>query len=155
MNVMFQLIAHGNNKKDALAREPDLSADRAKETIILNLSGVTASLLVFVTFGTTRPFREHMRAVFVPACLRRGSGGGLPYHHNGTHDETVAQRRHTSMLIAKGVDTDVCLTDLGTTATATATATAGRRDRGPASPASDDDDFAISMQGGRPPHSRF
>ena len=149
MNVMFQIIANGNNKRDALALKPDLSGDRAKETIILNLSGVTASLLVFVTFGTTRPFREHMYASLVPACLQgrfaAADAPGLPYHAR----ETVAQQRHTSIVISKGVDADVRLVDL-------AAGRSGRR--GPASGDGgddDDDDFTMPVRGGRPPHVRF
>lgn len=142
MNIVFQILAHGNNQRDALVPKPDLSAERAKRTFVLNIPGVSASLLVFVTFGTTRPFREHTYTAFVPACLRDrfsavGAPQDLPYHNR----ESVAQRRHTSMCISKGIDTEVQLTDLA----------AKRSDQGPASPELKDD-FGIPVQGGRPPN---
>ncbi|KAH6656783.1 hypothetical protein BKA67DRAFT_553082 [Truncatella angustata] len=45
---------------------PNLSASRAKGDFILFMPGCLPSVLLFVVFGTTAPFREHMRKTFLP-----------------------------------------------------------------------------------------
>lgn len=50
--------------------QADLSAARANSSFALFMPGVTASLITFVVFGTTRPFREYMWDTFVPLGIR-------------------------------------------------------------------------------------
>lgn len=64
-----------NNTGDGLADGPNLGADQAKSFITANMPGVTASLLAFVVFGTTTPFRRHMYETFVPARIRQRAEG--------------------------------------------------------------------------------
>ncbi|KAI0597003.1 hypothetical protein F4775DRAFT_271632 [Biscogniauxia sp. FL1348] len=51
--------------------EIDLSAGRAQEDFVTFMPGVTASLLTFVVFGTSRPFRETMHERFLPKRFRQ------------------------------------------------------------------------------------
>lgn len=52
------------------ATGPDLSAAGACSDFLLFVPGVTASLVVFILFGTTRTFRDDMWRWFVPRRLR-------------------------------------------------------------------------------------
>ncbi|KAK7958266.1 hypothetical protein PG996_010294 [Apiospora saccharicola] len=113
-NIVFQITAQKNNNRDAVATTPDLSAERAISMMIFNMPGVTASLLAFVVFGTTRPFRERMYRTFVPGCLRRkrenANRASQPLHH--TRRGSTAKQRSTSIKLFKGVDTAVRMDDL-------------------------------------------
>ncbi|RYP41727.1 hypothetical protein DL767_000743 [Monosporascus sp. MG133] len=64
-NILCQIAWHGNISSDVKADGPDMSAARAKHDSSLFLPGVSSSLLAFIIFGTTTPFRKHMRKVFV------------------------------------------------------------------------------------------
>lgn len=66
VTILFQLGSMASNRADRLAEAPDLSGGRATMDFILFMPGVTASLLVFVVFGTTRPFRRTMYETLVP-----------------------------------------------------------------------------------------
>lgn len=55
-----------NIHADRFASAPDLRASRAVKTILLFMPGVTPGVFVFVIFGTTRLFRQHMYRTFVP-----------------------------------------------------------------------------------------
>ncbi|KAH7309116.1 hypothetical protein B0I35DRAFT_441474 [Stachybotrys elegans] len=60
--VLFTLTARRNTAADTAASKPDLSAERARTDFHLFLPGVTASLLLFLVFGTTKPFIAYMRS---------------------------------------------------------------------------------------------
>ncbi|RYP10245.1 hypothetical protein DL764_000737 [Monosporascus ibericus] len=64
-NILCQIAWHGNIASDVEADGPDMSAARARHDSSLFLPGVSSSLLAFIIFGTTTPFRKHMRKVFV------------------------------------------------------------------------------------------
>lgn len=64
--MLFQFQGMSNSNKDATSDSPDYSVERAKETTILFLPGPAPSYLLFIVFGTTRPFRNHMYTTFVP-----------------------------------------------------------------------------------------
>ncbi|KAK6827974.1 hypothetical protein PG990_009605 [Apiospora arundinis] len=112
-NIIFQITAQKNNNRDAVAKAPDLSAERAVSMMLFNIPGVTASLLAFVVFGTTRPFRERMWRTFVPACLqnreRKGRNNASnrisQSHPQYSSRESAAKQRSTSFKLSKGVDT--------------------------------------------------
>ncbi len=59
-----------NNDPANLPPQVDISADRAKTDFVLFMPGVTASLLVFIVFGTTRAFRDYTWKTLVPRSLR-------------------------------------------------------------------------------------
>ncbi|RYP89421.1 hypothetical protein DL770_004391 [Monosporascus sp. CRB-9-2] len=70
-NILCQVAWHRNISSDVEADGPDMSAARAKHDSSLFLPGVSSSLLAFIIFGTTTPFREHMRKVFVDSWRGR------------------------------------------------------------------------------------
>ncbi|KAK8033324.1 hypothetical protein PG991_002722, partial [Apiospora marii] len=115
-NIIFQITAQQNNNRDAVATTPDFSAERAISMMYFNMPGVTASLLAFVVFGTTRPFRQRMYRTFVPGCLRRkredANRGASQRNLQHTRRESSAKQRSTSIQLSKGVDTDVRMDDL-------------------------------------------
>lgn len=55
---------------DASRDTPDLSAERARRDFALLMPGAVASVLAFVTFGTTQQFRQTMYRTFVPRRWR-------------------------------------------------------------------------------------
>ncbi len=62
-NIICQIAWRANTERDALSEGPDTGAARARHDSALFLPGVSSSLLAFVVFGTTTPFRKHMREV--------------------------------------------------------------------------------------------
>ncbi|CAI0654947.1 unnamed protein product [Colletotrichum noveboracense] len=64
--MLFSRSARKNIAVDHARLTPDISAKRARQDFLLFMPGVTASLLVFLVFGTTKPFIEYMRK-----CLSR------------------------------------------------------------------------------------
>ncbi|EXF75840.1 hypothetical protein CFIO01_07875 [Colletotrichum fioriniae PJ7] len=70
VTIMFQVSSAKQNSRDSLSESPDLSTERLHLDLILFLPGVSASLLTFVVFGTTKTFREHLVARLIPRRLR-------------------------------------------------------------------------------------
>ncbi|KAK1783133.1 hypothetical protein QBC45DRAFT_400866 [Copromyces sp. CBS 386.78] len=68
--IFFQLRAANTNTKENIPPEPDLSASRAQGDFALFVPGVSASLLVFIVFGTTRNFRDYLWTKFAPKPLQ-------------------------------------------------------------------------------------
>ncbi|EGO59743.1 hypothetical protein NEUTE1DRAFT_121491 [Neurospora tetrasperma FGSC 2508] len=68
--IFFQLRAANTNTKDNIPPHPDLSAARARGDFALFCPGVSASLLIFIVFGTTRTFREYVWTRFAPQLLQ-------------------------------------------------------------------------------------
>ncbi|KAK4196310.1 hypothetical protein QBC40DRAFT_309997 [Triangularia verruculosa] len=68
--VMFQLRASQTNSVENVPREPDLSAGRAATDFVLYVPGVTAPVLGYLVFGTTRTFRDYAWSVLAPRCLQ-------------------------------------------------------------------------------------
>jgi hypothetical protein len=64
--VTYQLGSAKNSSPEAIGDHPNLTAERAKGDFILFLPGCCPSLLLFLVFGTTTPFREYMRKKFLP-----------------------------------------------------------------------------------------
>lgn len=58
--AMLQLLVMKNTNADSRGDKVDISLARAKQTFHLYLSGVTPSILLFVLFGTTKPFLKYM-----------------------------------------------------------------------------------------------
>ncbi|KAF9873036.1 glycoside hydrolase [Colletotrichum karsti] len=71
--MLFSMSARKNIAVDVQRTTADLSAKRAIQDFLLFMPGVTASLLVFLVFGTTRPFLEYMRKSLcgIFSCRRR------------------------------------------------------------------------------------
>ncbi len=66
-NTLFQLMAVANAQSDYDAPEPKLSAEKAKESWLFFMPGVTPGLFIFIVFGTTAPLRRYMYEKFVPS----------------------------------------------------------------------------------------
>ncbi|KAK8106107.1 hypothetical protein PG999_009466, partial [Apiospora kogelbergensis] len=120
-NIVFQITAQKNNNRDAAAKVPDTSAERAVSMMLFNIPGVTASLLAFVVFGTTRPFRERMYRTFVPRWFQaKGKGrdnsnarNWAPQPHSQYSSRaSAAKQRSTSFKLSKGVDAVTVDSDL-------------------------------------------
>ncbi|KAH6688040.1 hypothetical protein F5X68DRAFT_8173 [Plectosphaerella plurivora] len=58
------------NAQDRLPAQPDLSLERLHGDLLTFLPGVSASLLTFVVFGTTKTFRDYMKSRLLPRRLR-------------------------------------------------------------------------------------
>ncbi|KAL0932151.1 glycoside hydrolase [Colletotrichum truncatum] len=71
--ILFSMSARKNIESDTQRALPDFSSKRAKQDFLLFMPGVTASLLVFFVFGTTRPFLEYMRKCLFSPWRRRKS----------------------------------------------------------------------------------
>ncbi|KAK0712222.1 hypothetical protein B0T21DRAFT_297479 [Apiosordaria backusii] len=68
--VMFQLRASQTNSVEKVPAAPDLSAGRAVTDFVLYVPGVTAPVLAYLVFGTTRTFRDYAWSVLAPQCLQ-------------------------------------------------------------------------------------
>lgn len=82
---MFQLRAVTSNKRENIPEEPDLSIAKAKIDFTLFVPGISAPLLLYVVFGTTRAFRNFTANLFSPRRLREKLFGPSA--------NTTAQRR--------------------------------------------------------------
>jgi hypothetical protein len=70
--ILFQVVSmHNNRSLESIGFSPDLSVGKAKLDFLLFVPGVSASLLTFVVFGTTKPFRETIKRTFVPRWFTR------------------------------------------------------------------------------------
>lgn len=67
---MFQLRASQTNSVENVPAEPDLSAGRAVTDFVLYIPGVTAPVLAYLVFGTTRTFRDYAWSVLAPRWLQ-------------------------------------------------------------------------------------
>lgn len=115
-NVIVQFTGHKNIEADVAAPGPDLSASRARRNFALLMPGAAAAPLAFVTFGTTRPFRERMLTTFVPAWWRErreeGSAAGTTLCSHGAsamkgNDVNSGNRTWPrSMSVSKGYSTN-------------------------------------------------
>ncbi|KAM0282676.1 hypothetical protein ACHAQH_002873 [Verticillium albo-atrum] len=72
ITIVFQLGSSQRNKRELIGAEPDFSMDRLQADLLVFIPGVTASVLTFVVFGTTKTFRDYMWSHFVPKTLRNG-----------------------------------------------------------------------------------
>ncbi|KAK1999337.1 hypothetical protein LX36DRAFT_484576 [Colletotrichum falcatum] len=74
-SILFQVISSRQNSRDFLRESPDLSMDRLHQDLLLFIPGASTSLLVFVVFGTTKPFLEYLADTLVPRRLRDRNRG--------------------------------------------------------------------------------
>jgi hypothetical protein len=70
LTIMFEILSVNHNSADALRDAPDLSVERLRTDFLLFMPGVSASLLNFIVFGTTKTFREYIHFTFVPRQLQ-------------------------------------------------------------------------------------
>lgn len=108
----FQVTGQQNNTVDFLSEKPNTSASKAIRVSLQDLPGVTASLIPFIVFGTTRPFREKMYKTFVPRCLQRKPKDDNPLY---TARSSMAQRPFTSIRVSKGVAISYSMNELNMT----------------------------------------
>ncbi|KAI0475454.1 hypothetical protein GGR56DRAFT_514296 [Xylariaceae sp. FL0804] len=96
--VLFQRYSKQRTDEDLQSTGPDLSASRARQTLFLFLPGNTPGIAIFLVFGTTAAFRQHMRAAFswasaLPTARQRRQqqhhGGGAPNHGSRHHDHPL------------------------------------------------------------------
>ena len=72
VTVLFQASSAASTKDiAAIGTEPDLSASRAMGENLIYVPGVSSGYLVFIVFGTTRPFRQTMYQTFVPKRFQK------------------------------------------------------------------------------------
>ncbi|EJT74721.1 hypothetical protein GGTG_08559 [Gaeumannomyces tritici R3-111a-1] len=90
LTIHFETVTSAANANIA-AGTPDLSADALKQVVLLFMPGVSASLLVFVVFGTTKTLREYMWAKVVPRRIRE-------------QREAARANRLPSVVFPRGVD---------------------------------------------------
>lgn len=65
--VLFSKTVRSNLDSEHADDKPDLSAEKAMNDFRFFAPGVTASLLTFLVFGTTKPFIKYMReCIFGP-----------------------------------------------------------------------------------------
>ncbi|GJC79228.1 hypothetical protein ColLi_02066 [Colletotrichum liriopes] len=70
VTIMFQVSSARQNSRDSLSNSPDLSTERLHLDLLLFIPGVSASLLTFVVFGTTKTFRDYLADKLIPQKLR-------------------------------------------------------------------------------------
>ncbi|KAI0136954.1 hypothetical protein BJ170DRAFT_677815 [Xylariales sp. AK1849] len=66
LSILFQVSSSKTNTLEHLGDHPNVSASRAIGDFVLFMPGCCASLLLFIVFGTTKPFRDHMKKTFIP-----------------------------------------------------------------------------------------
>ncbi|KAI1842749.1 hypothetical protein JX266_011070 [Neoarthrinium moseri] len=64
--ILFQVSSVRNNLTAQVAESPDLSAPKAIADTLTFIPGCCPSILLFIVFGTTGPFRAYMRKTFLP-----------------------------------------------------------------------------------------
>lgn len=69
--IAFTLFQASNNKAIAASGEPDFSVSSSITEIILFIPGVTASLVAFLVFGTTKSWRQYRDLVAGGCGLRQ------------------------------------------------------------------------------------
>lgn len=85
VTILFQVSFFlGTKDATAIGNAPDLSVARAISDSLVYIPGVTSGLLVFVVFGTTRPFRRTMYQTFVPTRFQKAEETRMP----GTYAST-------------------------------------------------------------------
>ncbi|KAH7312706.1 hypothetical protein B0I35DRAFT_514007 [Stachybotrys elegans] len=94
--VMFARNAEDNLRLQVKNDAPNTSAERAINDFRFFIPGVTASLLVFLVFGTTKPFLAYMRQCLFGKNKKRGAD---------VHIESAArQNRETKTSMSKGIE---------------------------------------------------
>jgi hypothetical protein len=81
-NMLVQLNGISNAGKDVSRSSPDFSVDRAKATTATSFVGPPPSYLLFIIFGTTKPFLRHMYTTFVPKRWQRVSKSPVRSAHS-------------------------------------------------------------------------
>ncbi|KAI0865504.1 hypothetical protein F4860DRAFT_312107 [Xylaria cubensis] len=71
LTILSEVSQVNNNKKEALPAEPDISAAHAKVDFVEFIPGVSAGLLVFLVFGTTRTCQRTIFNLFIPRRFRQ------------------------------------------------------------------------------------
>ncbi|KAK1597278.1 uncharacterized protein LY79DRAFT_507797 [Colletotrichum navitas] len=93
-SIMFQILSSRQNSRDFLREAPDLSVARLHQDLLLFIPGVTASLLAFVVFGTTKTFLDYIVDTLLPRRLRdrNGEGANNPAPQRAPSPQAFSQR---------------------------------------------------------------
>lgn len=89
--ILIQISIAARNKA-TFNGEPDLSVESAKLYFVLFMPGVSAGLVCFAVFGTTKTYGGYLCRVLIPGWVRRmvakmtskspgmelGNGGAMP-----------------------------------------------------------------------------
>ena len=106
-NIICQIAWQSNTSRDTLAGDtgsPDTSAARARHDSALFLPGVSSSLLAYVVFGTTAPFRRRMRRVFWDSWR---AGVGVAANGNNNHNNNNNNNNNTPSTSTKTATSEV------------------------------------------------
>ncbi|KAI0517326.1 hypothetical protein F5B22DRAFT_645961 [Xylaria bambusicola] len=71
LSTLSELMQIRDNKEEVLPDEPDISANRARDDFVSFLPGVSAGLLVFLVFGTTKASKCTLYRMLFPCRFRR------------------------------------------------------------------------------------
>ncbi|KAI1359482.1 hypothetical protein F5Y08DRAFT_319505 [Xylaria arbuscula] len=71
LSTLSEVAKIRDNRKEVLPDEPDISAERARGDLVLFLPGVSAGILVFLVFGTTKACKRTVYSVLMPCLVRR------------------------------------------------------------------------------------
>ncbi|KAK1965064.1 hypothetical protein LY78DRAFT_581211 [Colletotrichum sublineola] len=74
-SILFQVLSSRQNSRDFLRKSPDFSIDRLHQDLLFFIPGVSASLLTFVVFGTTKTFLKYLVDTLAPRGLRDRNQG--------------------------------------------------------------------------------
>ncbi|KAI1877073.1 uncharacterized protein JN550_001145 [Neoarthrinium moseri] len=108
----FQVTGQQNNTAVFLSHAPNLSAEKAIRMSLQDLPGVTASLIPFVVFGTTKQFREKMWTTFVPKRWQKSSKrDNMAF----TNRQSMLQDPYSSIRVSKGVAISYSMNDMSPT----------------------------------------
>ncbi|KAI0451526.1 hypothetical protein F5B21DRAFT_380726 [Xylaria acuta] len=73
LTILSEVTQINNNKKEAQPAEPDISAAHARVDFVEFIPGVSAGLLVFLVFGTTRTCQRTIFDSLIPRRFRAGT----------------------------------------------------------------------------------
>ncbi|KXJ96827.1 hypothetical protein Micbo1qcDRAFT_229632 [Microdochium bolleyi] len=112
VTILFQIrFFLGTKDAAAIGAEPDLSASNAIASSVIYLPGVTSGFLVFVVFGTTKPFRQTMYETFTPKKFQKIEEKPMPGTYGsrqGTlHSSRTGGGNSSSMYYNKSSDCGV------------------------------------------------
>ncbi|KAI0200549.1 hypothetical protein F4808DRAFT_154800 [Astrocystis sublimbata] len=73
LTILYEIAQVNKNKQEALPDKPDISVTRAQLDFVAFIPGVSAGLLVFLVFGTTRNCQRTILNSFIPRRFRKGT----------------------------------------------------------------------------------
>lgn len=90
---MFQVVAYNRHQTATRTKMVDMSTSSALIEIVQFMPGVTASLVAFLTWGTTASFRKEIRELFICTSSRRNN------HHTPTSRPPLYRNKLSSLSV--------------------------------------------------------